>query len=277
MNKMTRKGSLLLILVVAIIGGAVSAYSQLISNVPPDLSADQLQALVIEDFESSAAWSVLSDPKKFNAGQQGRQNADKKDPVLYLETKIVDGSPSDLKVEEWSQTDKGKEKTKVLGVNFEFRYSGHNSVHLIPPKPIKLPGRARALSIWVHGRGNDYDLEVWVKDYTGATHILKFGSMNYVGWKPLKVEIPLFIPQSLESYPQTKQITIERFVIRADPRERVRNTFFFFDQLKVLTETYEVNFDGQKLEESFQSFQDERRVEESNGDRPAPANGGGGQ
>jgi len=277
MNTKMLKGSAIAVVSVAIIGAVFTAYSQLATNVPPDLSADQLQALVIEDFESGSEWTITSEPKKFNASQQGRQNVDKKEPVIYLEAKVIDGSPSDLKVEEWSQTEKGKEKTKVLGVNFEFRYSGYNSVHITPPKPIKLPGRARALSIWAHGRGNNYSLEAWVKDYTGAVHILKFGPMDFVGWKPLKVDIPVFIPQSMESYPQTKQITIERFVIRADPRETVRNTYFFFDQLKVLTETYEVNFDGQKLEESFQSYQDERQSEGNTSSGTSGSGAGAGQ
>lgn len=234
------------------------AYSELITNVPPDISADKIEALVVEDFEGSPEWTVKTSPKKVED--------EEKDPVPTLELKVIDGSPSDLKPEAWQADNKGTEKTKVLGVNFEFKYPGHNSVQLIPPTPIQLPGRAQGISLWVHGRGNDYYLEAWIKDYNGDVHILEFGSVNFVGWKPLKVDIPAYIPQSVDSYPQTKILTIEKFVLRADPSERVRNTFYFFDQIKVLTQTYEVNFDGQGLEDAFESSQD------TEGSRPTGTN-----
>jgi len=226
-----------------------SVFSEIITNVPPDISSKELTALVIEDFENSPNWTVLTVPKKFTkTDEAGKKN---KDPLIKLDLKVIDGFPSDMKEQTWQFDNKGMKKSKILGVNFQFRYPGYNSVHMIPAEPIKLPGRAKALSIWIHGRGNAYTLEAWVKDHEGNTHIMKFGNVNFVGWKPLQTEIPVYIPQEVNSYPQTKILTIERFVLRADPREQVTNTFFFFDQLKVLTETYEVNFDGQKLEDAF--------------------------
>jgi hypothetical protein len=231
-----------------------TVYSQLITNVPPDISVDEIKALVVEDFESSPEWTVETEPKPYTKGA-GDEKA-KKNPVPVLEVKIVNGAPSDMKPQEWQANDKGTKKEKVLGVNFRFKYPGHNSVKLTPPKPIALPGRAKGLSIWVHGRGNRYYLEAWVKDFHGSTHILKFGSVAFVGWKPLSVEIPEYVPQEVDSYPATKILTVEKFVLRADPSEQVRNTFFFFDQLNVLTQTYEVNFDGAGLEDSFESSKD---------------------
>ena len=71
----------------------------------------------------------------------------------------------------------------------------------------------------------------------------------------MKVFIPASIPQSYESYPQTRVTKITRFVLRAQDSasgaELIENTYFFFDQLKVLTDTYEVNFDGSDLHRAF--------------------------
>ncbi len=242
-------------------------YSEIVTNVPADISADKLEALVVEDFEQSPEWTVETTPKKYEEG------GEEKDPVPTLEIKVIDGAPSSLRPEAWQADDKGTEKTKVLGVNFEFKYPGYNSVHIVPPAPIELPGRAEGLSVWVHGRGNNYYLETWIEDYNGDVHILKFGSVNFVGWKPLKVDIPAFIPQAVDSYPQTKILKVNKFVLRSDPSERVRNTFFFFDQIKVLTQTYEVNFDGAGLEDEFESSRD------AEGSRPSgttPQQQGGG-
>lgn len=240
------------------------AQSRIVTNVQPDISAEQYNALVVEDFETQADWVVESVPKK--------HQDPKKDPVPILELKYVDGGPADLIPEKWSPLNKGLDKKKCLGLYFKFKYPGFNSVHLLPPpevqwddpakkvltydsragqevqeRAIQLPGRAKAVSVWVHARGNNYDLEVWVKDYKGDVHILKMGSLNFVGWRPMKAYIPEYVPQETNSYPQTRVTKIVRFVIRAKPEAGNEDVFLFFDQLKVLTDTFEVNFDGQNL------------------------------
>lgn len=258
------------------------AVSKIVTNVPSDISGEELKALVVEDFEQGElgekGWAVETTPREFKKAKDDPK-LEKKNPVPLLELKFIKGSPNDLVAEEWSLTELGKKKEQCLGLRFKFRYPGPNSVHILVPlevswkdkKPvftynastrkdeqergIQLPGQSKAISLWVHGRGNPYDLEVWVKDYKGDTHILKFGSVNFVGWRPLKVFIPASVPQSFESYPQTRITKITKFVLRAqessEGREMTENTYFFFDQLKVLTDTYEVNFDGSELHKAF--------------------------
>jgi hypothetical protein len=256
------------------------ANSKIITNVPSDISSKELRAVVVEDFETPSDWTLESVPKK---------NPDpKKDPIPILELKYIDGGPSDMKTERWSADKKGMEKKKILGLHFRFKYPGFNSVQLLPPmevqwddptkkvtsfdsrsgqylqeRGIQLPGQARALSVWVHGRGDDYYLECWVKDWRGEVHVLKFGSINFVGWKPLLVSIPPYIPQEVETYPQTKLLKIVRFVVRSTPDALAQDTYIFFDQLKVLTDVYEVNFDGMELDKAFK---------EGGSAAPAPAN-----
>ncbi len=248
--------------------GTEKANSKILTNVPADISSEELQALVIEDFETPDDWQVESTPRK---------NPDpKKDPVPNLEIKFIDGAPADMQPERWSPDKKGMQAKKVLGLHFRFKYPGYNSIHLLPPlevqwddptkkvmtydartgqyiqeRAIQLPGQSKGISIWVHGRGNDYYLETWIKDWKGEVHILKFGSLNFVGWRPLTTEIAPYIPQEVDSYPQTKLLKIVRFVIRATPEAMVEDTYMFFDQLKVLTDVYEVNFDGQELDKAF--------------------------
>jgi hypothetical protein len=71
----------------------------------------------------------------------------------------------------------------------------------------------------------------------------------------MKADIPGNVPQSYASYPQTRVTKIVRLVLRAQPNahaaELMENTYFFFDQIKVLTDTYEVNFDGMELHKNF--------------------------
>jgi hypothetical protein len=248
--------------------GTETANAKILTNIPPDISAKELRAVVIEDFETPSEWTIESVPKK---------NPDpKKDPVPALELKYIDGGPADMKTERWAADKKGMEKKKILGVHFRFKYAGYNSVHIIPPaevqwddptrkittydsrtgtyvqeNAIQIPGQSRGISVWVHGRGDDYYLECWVKDWKGEVHILKFGSLNFVGWKPMIAQIPPYIPQEVETYPQTKLLKIVRFVVRSTPDAIAQDTYIFFDQVKALTEIYEVNFDGQELDKAF--------------------------
>jgi len=233
-------------------------------------------------------WYVASTPKEFTPKESTTaEKTKKKNPVMALELKPVDSGPNDLKVEdEYSPTKLGKEKKKVLGVHFRFMYPGNNSVSLEPPlevdwkertlvktydqaarqdvseRGIQLPGRAKSISMWVHARGFPYTLELWVKDYKGDVHILEKQSINFVGWKPLTFEIPENIPQTSDTYPVTRVAKLVRMVIREVTNvtgeysgSSVRNSsdvYVFFDQIKVLTDTYEVYFDGQDLHKAFE-------------------------
>jgi hypothetical protein len=244
--------------IIGIVVSVTSADAKIITNVPPDISSLDIKAVVVEDFEGDlSGWKAEPTPKKFVTTDANKL---KKDPVVACDLKAIKGAPADLVPEKYSSDNKGIKKEQCLGLHFQFKYPGNNSIALIPPAPIRLPGRVKGISIWVHGRGKDLSLEAFVKDYTGNTHVLKFGSLNYVGWKPLKVMVPEFIPQSAESYPQTKTLVIDRFVVRVSPNENIvddkglqEEAFVFFDQLKVLTESFEVNFDGQDLDKAFKS------------------------
>lgn len=260
MNKLSRTLVPLCAVAIAgvIAGGVKPVQAKIITNVPADISSMDIKAVVVEDFEGDlSGWVADTTPKKFKTTDA---NKAKKDPVISSELKAIKAAPSDLTVEKWSSDNKGTKKDQCLGLHFQFRYPGDNSVSIIPPAPLRLPGRVKAISVWVQGRGKDLTLETWVKDFNGNSHVLKFGSLNYVGWKPLKAIVPENIPQSIESYPQTKALLLQRFVVRVSPNENTlddsgyqQENFLFFDQLKVLTESFEVNFDGQDLDKAFKS------------------------
>ncbi|HNX24626.1 MAG TPA: flagellar filament outer layer protein FlaA [Spirochaetota bacterium] len=270
-----------------------NADSKIITNVPADVSGEETKALVVEDFENlkivekvdDDGWFVSSNPKEYTKGDD--ETKKKKNPVMALKLKAVDSGPNDMKVEEaYSPTGLGKEKKKTLGVHFRFRYPGNNSVSLEPPmeidwkdrtpvltydqalrkdvaeRGIQLPGRAKAVSMWVHARGFPYTMEVWVKDFKGDVHILEKQSINFVGWRPMTFEIPENMPQSSDTYPVTRVSKLVRIVLRevsnvtgeysGNSTRNSSDVYVFFDQIKVLTDTYEVYFDGQDLHKNFE-------------------------
>ncbi len=254
------------------------AYPRVVTNVNPDISAEQMKAFVIEDFEdpskaepsdgSGDGWRLTATPPVLKD-----PNKKDKNPVPILEQKIIPGRPSDMRPDEWSHNKLGIKNNemdrvqKIYGLHFKFRYPGYNSVHIEPPvnpqltpadeqgkkvRGIILPGRSKGVSMWVHSRGHPYHLECWIEDYQNRVYILKMGKTDFVGWRPMKAYIPISIPQEVDTFPQTKFIKIVRFVLRADPNASVKDeVYMFFDQLKVLTDDFEVNFDGQELDKLF--------------------------
>lgn len=293
MNKKRSRIIALVLCLAAAFAVMKSADSKIITNVPADLSGEELKAIVVEDFETlkiaanpdDDGWLISSYPKAWNGS--GDENLKKvKNPVLKLEAKGIEGGPNDLKVEdETSPTKLGLQKKTMLGVRFRFRYPGTNSVSLDPPKEldwkdrtpvmtynqslrqevqergIQLPGRAKAISMWVHGRGFPYTIEVWIRDHKGDVHILQKESINFVGWQPLIFKIPENIPQTTDSYPATRCTKLVKIVVRevsGIEGEYTRSNaatssdvYFFIDQIKVLTDTYEVYFDGIDLHKTF--------------------------
>lgn len=274
--------------------GLTGADSQIKTNVPADVTGNETRAIVIEDFETGQiaedidkdGWFVSSNPRKYVKATD-EETLKAKNPVMTLDLRYVNAGPNDMRVEDaTSVTGLGKTKEKSLGLRFRFRYPGQNSVSLEPPlevdwkdrnpvltydqalrkdvqeRGLQLPGRAKAISMWVHARGFPYTIEVWIKDHKGDVHILDKQSINFVGWRPLTFQIPGYVPQTADTYPVTRVAKLVRIVVRevtnvggtlsATSSRNASDAFVFLDQIKVLTDTYEVYFDGQDLHKMFE-------------------------
>jgi hypothetical protein len=145
----------------------------------------------------------------------------------------------------------------ALGVHGKFDRVGYNYIEIIPAKKgsdgklehssLVIPGRARAIDVWVWGANFNYYLEVHVRDYQGVDHVLPLGDLNYIGWRNLSVEVPGSIPQARSTVPRYQGLEIVSFVLWTRPNAKVNDFYIFLDQIKVLTDMLETKFDGDNL------------------------------
>ena len=164
------------------------------------------------------------------------------------------------------------EDLRSLGVAMLFDRKEYNWVDIVPGKktgsgadvkydPIELPlpGRVKMLDVWIWSGNFSYYIEAYVRDYTGIVHILPMGDLTHVGWKNFRVSMPSTIPQAKKYLPKLEGLTLVKFRIWTRPTEVVaiptnpdasnveKAIYFYFDQLKVLTDTFETMFDGDTL------------------------------
>jgi hypothetical protein len=190
---------------------------------------EDIRSVVLDDFENNEKnWQVSA--SRFTA-----------DGFPQLKTGI-EGAPIALT----SGYEVGENKF-VLGVRAAFTRKGYNSIWIYPEEEIVIPGHAKKLDLWVWGGNYYYNLEAHIRDYRGIVHRVQLGSLHFMGWKNMSIEIPRWIPQFVRYLPMEKPLTLVRLVIWTEPVERVDDYIIYIDHLKVLTDVYKRRFDGDVL------------------------------
>jgi hypothetical protein len=199
-----------------------------------------VETILIEDFDnpdSGRKWIV-----------EGSEFVDAK----MLKYEYVKAWPDALFGRNVQKTD-----LKCLGIKAGFIRQGYNYLEIIPaksgeggknvPDPIILKGNVKTMDIWVWGSNYNYYLEAHVLDSFGIPHVLSFGNLNFAGWKNLTARISLAIPQSKRHLLQEEQLRLTKFVLWTRPSEKVDEFYIYLDQIKILTDTYILRFDGDEL------------------------------
>jgi len=103
------------------------------------------------------------------------------------------------------------------------------------------------MDLWVWGSNLDLTMEAYVRDQQGIVHIINLGSLNYTGWRNLRANIPNTIRQSNRVLPSHAPLHFVKFRIWTQPQERVDNFYVYLKQFKLLTDTFQNQFDGDEL------------------------------
>ncbi|PRX97164.1 phosphodiester glycosidase family protein [Allonocardiopsis opalescens] len=92
----------------------------------------------------------------------------------------------------------GREGGEGLRLSYDFTQStATRTAYAIPPAPLAVDGQARALSIWVDGRGRGEWTAFTVIDATGRSHSLYGPYITWQGWQELTIPVPDALPQPI--------------------------------------------------------------------------------
>ena len=235
------------------------ALSLTVFSVFGDDQTVDFESIILEPFdgETSHQWSFGG--YTYNFDFEWRADASKFsstiDGVSYPQLAYIPSWPMAL-----FGTNREGRDLKSLGIWGKFDRRGYNWVDVYPvkvgtedeeegPEPfeIPIPGRIQYLDMWVWGSNLNYYLEAYFRDHQGVVYNLHMGSLAYQGWRNLRVRIPTNIPQTRRILPRLAGLTFVKFRIWTTPVERVDNFYVYFDQMKVLTDTFESLFDGDEL------------------------------
>jgi hypothetical protein len=144
---------------------------------------------------------------------------------------------------------------KSFGIWGNFDRRGYNWIDLYPVKTdgseeafeIPIPGRISYLDLWVWGSNLNYYIEAYLRDYSGVVHNVYLGNIAFQGWKNLRTRIPGSIRQSKRILPRLASLTFVKFRVWTTPMENVNDFYIYFDQFKILTDTFESLYDGDEL------------------------------
>jgi hypothetical protein len=221
-----------------------------------DENMTQLESIVLDSFDGDSGYTWKGQGSKFATNNDEGQFP----KITYAAT-----WPTQI----FGQNEEGKE-LKSLGVWGKFDRRGYNWIDIYPtggnteeggggedaPAEIPIPGRSQIIDVWVWGSNLNYQLEAYVRDHRGIIHVLPMGSLHHTGWRNIKVDVPKTIPQSKHILPRLAGLVFVKFRIWTAPMEQVNNFYVYFDQLKVLTDTFETRYDGEELAvpEKIQEF-----------------------
>jgi hypothetical protein len=233
-----------------------------------------LESKILENFDntedSKYVWK-----KEASRYSVGKDPADRENPS-FAEMGLEDGDffPKINYFETWPMAlfrfNRDNKPLHSLGIWGKFKRMGYNWIDIYPtlksqgedagPFEIPIPGRVRYLDMWVWGSNLNYYVEAYLRDQQGVVHTIYLGNIGHQGWRNLRAIVPTNIPQHRRIIPDpvtagiltsdeknSVYLKFVKFRIWTTPREEVANFYVYFDQFKVLTDTFESLFDGDEL------------------------------
>ena len=210
------------------------------SRIGVESAEQRLKEVSIDKFENEGSW-VCS------------MSADEG----VIQGRLFDGAPKEKKpIPE--EENLNLPDSKVYGTKVSFYRRGYNSFEVRAVKPIPVEGITKTISVWVVGRSYPHVLKLILEDYMGKQFELYVGKLNHAGWKLMTVAVPpqnatgTGIVQKDYHYGTSMGLKVVGFRIECNPWETYGNYYIYFDDLRAVTDLYEVDLrDDDDMKDSW--------------------------
>ena len=142
-----------------------------------------------------------------------------------------EGGPADVTAE-------GEENRYMLGAKVEYFRTGYPYFSITPPRPVKIPGYTKEISVWVAGRNHNNAMSFYIYDINGKQQSIGNVSLNFVGWKNVTVQVPASVKQEDFRGQREQGISFMGIFIKVDPRDSYGKYYVYFDNLVAKTDMY---------------------------------------
>ena len=198
-----------------------------------DSAQQQLQLISVDAFEAEGFWSVFISPDEGVAHCRlfsGKPLGHAGDPSPQERYTGIDPNISDI---------------NVYGARVDFFRRGHNTIYILPQRPLPIEGITKTISLWVIGRNNNHVLKVMVRDFFNNYFELTMGTLNFQGWKKLSVAVPPQNPDGTSGiiqrnyhYNHHMGLRVVGFKIETDPMEAYGSYYIYFDDLRAVSDIF---------------------------------------
>ena len=200
------------------------------TQVGNETAEQRIKEVSVDKFENEGTWTVkMSSDEGVIRGRLFNGNPKNKKPIPAEEGLNIPDN-------------------KVLGVKVSYYRRGYNSFEVEAVKPLPVEGIAKTANVWVVGRSYPHTMKLIVEDFWGKRFELYVGKLNHSGWKLMTVAIPpqnaagrTGIVQKDYHYSTTMGLKIVGFRIECDPEEAYGHYYIYFDDLRVVSDLYEVD------------------------------------
>lgn len=170
---------------------------------------------LIDDFEFANTWQAAM-PRDFGIINVIRR----------------EGGPADVVAN-------GADSNKyVLGARVEYFRTGYPWFSVTPPRPVRIPGYTKELSVWVAGRNHNNRMSLYIYDVYGQLQRVGDEPLNFMGWKNISIQVPATIAQETFRGQGNQGISFMGIHVNVDPRDAYGKYYIYFDNLIAKTDVY---------------------------------------
>ncbi len=210
---------------------------------------DLVRWTVLDDYSVLDKWDLSATPEKKEDMKLGKAYYKKTEPGVIFQH-VLGGRFANKYM-----TDKYGKNPSCLGIKILFPEFSREHVFIGPKESWKIDGVCKQICVWLLGRGNNIDLEIMLRDYLGRTYFLPVAKLDFLGWKYFEINIPFYIPQNFNIYPQRETIEIVGFLAANNPEQYsgkiVKPVYIYFDQFEALIDRFADYYPGLEVSDDW--------------------------